>query len=220
HGAGERAANAQQFQQARPVGRQADELGRYRLRQRHQVPPRPRSAAGADRRDGARRARARRHLVATSRSLDQGTAAVTKPRTFWARAALFSAFGFAVVLGACSSPDPVLYTIAPVAGPTKIGGPKVVVIERVQVANYLDRSQIVRSSEDYRVDLKSNDWWGESLATMLRRVVRQELAQRLPHSSILSETGAVSATPDATLDIAFQRLHRHKSGSVVLPPPP
>jgi uncharacterized lipoprotein YmbA len=119
-------------------------------------------------------------------------------------------------LAACSSPDPVLYTIAPVPGPTKIGGPKVVVIERVQVANYLDRSQIVRSSEDYRVDLKSNDWWGEALASMLRRMVQQELAQRLPQSAVLSETGAVSASPDATIDLDFQRLDGDRSGNVVL----
>jgi uncharacterized lipoprotein YmbA len=141
---------------------------------------------------------------------------VRNPRTFRTRAALFGALGFAAVLGACSSPDPVLYTIAPVNGPTKIGGPKVVVIERVQVANYLDRSQIVRSSEDYRVDLKANDWWGEALASMLRRIVQQELSQRLPQSGVLSETGAVSASPDATVDIEFQRLDEDRSGDVVL----
>ncbi|HWB49322.1 MAG TPA: PqiC family protein [Stellaceae bacterium] len=123
----------------------------------------------------------------------------------------------AAVLGACSaSPDPVLYTIAPVNGATRPGGPKVVVIERVQIANYLDRSQIVRSSEDYRVDLKSNDWWGEALGSMLRRILQQELAQRLPQSSVLSETGAVNASPDATIDIDFQRLDEDRSGNVVL----
>ena len=67
---------------------------------------------------------------------------MTNPRASWACAALFGALGFAAILAACSSPDPVLYTIAPVNGATKIGGPKVVVIERVQVANYLDRLQI------------------------------------------------------------------------------
>jgi uncharacterized lipoprotein YmbA len=90
------------------------------------------------------------------------------------------------------------------------------VIERVVIAKYLDRSQIVQSSEDYRVDLKSNDWWGETLGTMLRRVLQQELSQRLPQSSVLSETGAVSATADATIDIDFNRLDEDKSGSVVL----
>jgi uncharacterized protein len=124
--------------------------------------------------------------------------------------------GLLGALGACSSPDPALYTIAPVNGAMKAEGPQIVVIERVVIAKYLDRLQIVQSSEDYRVDLKSNDWWAESLGTMLRRVLQQELAQRLPHSSVLSETGAVSATPDATVDVDFQRLDENKSGSVVL----
>jgi uncharacterized protein len=132
--------------------------------------------------------------------------------TRWAFAGLLGALG----LGACSSPDPVLYTIAPVSGAAKAGGPKVVVIERVVIANYLDRSQIVQSSEDYRVNLKSNDWWAESLTTMLRRVLQQELSQRLPQSAILSETGAVSASADATIDLDFHRLDEDKAGNVIL----
>jgi uncharacterized protein len=136
--------------------------------------------------------------------------------TRWMRRGRLGAIGLAVVLGACSSPDPVLYTIAPVNGPTKIDGPKVVVIERVQIANYLDRSQIVRSSEDYRVDVKSNDWWAESLAAMLRRMVQQELAQRLPQSAVLSETGAISASPDATIDLDFHRLDEDRAGNLLL----
>ena len=129
---------------------------------------------------------------------------------------LFAAVALSAAVGACSSPDPVLYTIAPVNGATKTASPQIIVIDRVVIAKYLDRSQIVQSSEDYRVDLKSNDWWAEPLGSMLRRVLRQELAQRLPQSSILSETGAVSATADATIDIDFQRLDENKSGGVVL----
>ena len=119
-------------------------------------------------------------------------------------------------LAGCSSPDPVLYTVAPVAGPTKAGGPKIILVEQVQVARYLDRSQIVRSSEDYRVDLKSNDWWGEPLSSMLRRIFQEELAQRLPQSVVLNESSAVSAVPEATIDLEFQRLDEDSSGQVVL----
>jgi len=131
-------------------------------------------------------------------------------------AGLIGAFGLLVALAACSSPDPALYTIASVDGTAKPGGTKVVVLDRLQIARYLDRSQIVRSSEDYRVDVKSNDWWGEPLGAMLRRVIREELGQRLPRSMILSETGAVSAAPDATIDLDVQRLDEDRSGNVVL----
>ena len=132
------------------------------------------------------------------------------------RASLLGAVSLVVTLAGCSSPDPVLYTIAPAAGTAQIGGPPVVLLDRIEIPRYLDRSQIVQSSADYRLEVKSNDWWGEPLSPMLRRILRQELTQRLPRSTVLSEIGAVSATPDATIDLDLQRLDQDASGNVVL----
>src|SRR5205085_11945265 len=111
-----------------------------------------------------------------------------------------------VAVAGCSSPSPVLYTIAPVQGRVQPGGPKVIAIQQISTARYLERSQIVRSSENYRLDVMSNDWWGESLAAMLSRVLTEELGQRLPQSTVIGETGAVSASPHATLELNMQRL--------------
>ncbi|HEX3407158.1 MAG TPA: PqiC family protein [Caulobacteraceae bacterium] len=122
----------------------------------------------------------------------------------------------AAVLAACSSPSPVLYTIAPVQGPVQPGGPKVIVLQQISTAHYLERSQIVRSSENYRLDVMSNDWWGEPLSAMLSRVLTEELAQRLPQSTVIGETGAVSASPDATVELNVQRLDEDASGNVIL----
>ena len=60
------------------------------------------------------------------------------------------------------------------------GGPKVIVLQQIGLARYLERSQIVRSSENYRLDVMPNDWWGEPLGAMLSRVLIDELSQRLP----------------------------------------
>jgi uncharacterized lipoprotein YmbA len=122
----------------------------------------------------------------------------------------------AAVLAACSSPSPVLYTIAPVQGPVQSGGPKVIVLQQIATAHYLERSQIVRSSENYRLDVLANDWWGEPLSAMLSRVLTEELGQRLPQSTVIGETGAVSASPDATIELNVQRLDEDASGNVVL----
>jgi uncharacterized protein len=127
-----------------------------------------------------------------------------------------AALGVAMALAACSSPDPVLYTIAPVPGAVQTGGPKVVLLHQIGLARYLERTQIVRSSENYRLDVMSNDWWGEPLAAMLSRVLIEELGQRLPQSIVLGETGAVSASPDATIELNLQRLDEDASGSLVL----
>jgi uncharacterized lipoprotein YmbA len=42
----------------------------------------------------------------------------------------------------------------------------------------------VRSSEDFRLDVSGNDWWGEPLDAMMGRVLTQELTQRLPGSTV------------------------------------
>jgi uncharacterized lipoprotein YmbA len=131
-------------------------------------------------------------------------------------AARLAALVLAAVLAACSSPSPVLYTIAPVQGPVQPGGPKVIVLQQISIAHYLERSQIVRSSENYRLDVMSNDWWGEPLSAMLSRVLTEELGQRLPQSTVIGETGAVSASPDATVELNVQRLDEDAAGNVVL----
>jgi uncharacterized lipoprotein YmbA len=124
--------------------------------------------------------------------------------------------GLLAAIAACSSPSPVLYTIAPVQGPVQPGAPKVIALQQISTAHYLERSQIVRSSENYRLDVMSNDWWGEPLSAMLSRVLTEELGQRLPQSTVIGETGAVSASPDATVELNVQRLDEDASGNVIL----
>lgn len=118
--------------------------------------------------------------------------------------------------GCGASPNPTLYTIAPVTGPTHGTAPKVIALQQIAIARYLDRTPIVRSAEGYRVDVLANDWWGEPLPAMLSRILVEELGQRLPQSTVLNEGGAVSARPDATLELNFQRLDRDSTGAVLL----
>jgi uncharacterized lipoprotein YmbA len=122
-----------------------------------------------------------------------------------------------MALGACSSaPPPTLYTIAPVDGVTKQGGPKIVLLQQIGLARYLERSQIVLSSENYHLEVMSNDWWGESIGAMLSRVLVDELGQRLPQSVVLSENGAVSSPADATIELNLRRLDEDAAGNLVL----
>jgi uncharacterized lipoprotein YmbA len=121
-----------------------------------------------------------------------------------------------LALIACSSPNPNLYTIAPVAAATQTGAPKVIALRQIGLARYLERSQIVRSSENYRLDVMSNDWWGEPLGAMLARVLTEELSQRFPASTIYAETGAVSVSPDATIELNVSRLDQSAAGTLVL----
>src|ERR1700761_2802246 len=117
---------------------------------------------------------------------------------------------------ACSSPNPVLYVLAPVPGATHPGAPRVVQLRAIAIPHYLERSQIVRSSEDYRMDVLSNEWWGEPLDAMLGRILVQELNQRLPGTTVYGDSGAISTTPDATVEINLQRFDLNRDGAVLL----
>lgn len=121
------------------------------------------------------------------------------------------------MLASCgTSPAPTLYTLAATTGPERAGAPRTVELRTIGLARYLERSQIVRSSEDFRLDLLVNEWWGEPLDTMLSRVLTQNLTQRLPGTTIFAENGAVTALPDAMLGINIQRLDQARSGNIVL----
>src|SRR6266850_1835296 len=88
-----------------------------------------------------------------------------------------------LALDACSSsPNPNYYSVAVRSGPTFPGGPKIVLLKDIGLASYLDRREIVRSSESYKLDIRANDWWGEPLGGLLGRVLAVELSQRLPNS--------------------------------------
>jgi uncharacterized lipoprotein YmbA len=128
----------------------------------------------------------------------------------------FAVVAFMAMLAGCSSVKPALYTIGTVPGAEHNAAPKVIMLQQIGLQRYLERSQIVRSSENYRLDVMENDWWGEPLGAMLSRVLVSELSQRLPQSTVIGEGGAVSATPDATISLNVQRLDENAAGVLVL----
>lgn len=122
-----------------------------------------------------------------------------------------------VLAAACSaSPEPVLYTIPMKPGPELAGGPKVVQLRDIGLAGYLDRKEIVRSAEGFKLGVMANDWWGEGLAGMLSRVIVLGLSQRLPGSSVYAEGGSISGDPNAVLAVNIQRLDVGSSGMLEL----
>jgi uncharacterized protein len=128
------------------------------------------------------------------------------------RAALLLPF----VAAACASPNPTLYTLAPVPGQVRGTGARLIELRAIVLARYLERPQIVRSSEDYRLDVLGNDWWGEPLDAMLGRVMVQDLMQRLPNATVFAESGAVSGSPEATVGINILRMDLDRGGRLVL----
>ena len=116
----------------------------------------------------------------------------------------------------CNSPSPALYTMEVPPGAARRGGPRVIEIRAVSMARYLERSQIVRSTENFRLDVLPNDWWGEPLDAMLGRVLARALTQRLPGSTVFVENGAISVEPEATLQVNVQRLDQDAARAIHL----
>ena len=81
--------------------------------------------------DSLRSIRARRPLGAPPRGTDQGPARGAAGM----RVARLVALILAASLTACSSPSPVLYTIAPVQGPAQTSGPKVVALQQISAGS-------------------------------------------------------------------------------------
>ena len=127
----------------------------------------------------------------------------------------FTCLVLPALASACSSSDPVLYTLPVKPGPQFPKSPAVVQVRDIGLARYLDRREIVRSSADYKLNVSNNDWWGEQLGGMLSRVIVLGLSQRLPSSSVYAEGGAISADPNATLALNIQRLEPDTSGANV-----
>lgn len=115
-----------------------------------------------------------------------------------------------------ASPDPNYYTIVPRNGPTLTGGPKIVLLKDIGLASYLDRREIVRSSEGYKLDILANNWWGEPLGGLLGRILVVELSQRLPNSTVYGESGAITADHNASVGVNIQRLDADKAGALIL----
>jgi uncharacterized lipoprotein YmbA len=122
----------------------------------------------------------------------------------------------ALLPAACSSPNPALYVLAPEPGAVRSGAPHTIEVRAISLARYLERSQIVRSSEGYRMDVLANDWWGEPLDSMMGRILVLELSQRLPGSTVYADSGAISASPDATVEINVERFDLDREGRVLL----
>lgn len=128
----------------------------------------------------------------------------------------FALLSLAALPAACSSPNPNLYALAAEPGPARTGAPKVIRLRAPSIPHYLERSQIVRSSEGFRMDVLSNDWWGEPVDSMLGRILADDLNQRLTGSIVYGDSGAISTPPDATVEVNLQRFDLDRDGMALL----
>ena len=127
--------------------------------------------------------------------------------------------GLSLVLaaGSCSSPDPSLFTLQPVSGALPASATaQVIELRRPGLAGYLDRPDIVLSNAGYQLTVNSQQRWAEPIGDMIGRVLTQDLSQRLPASTVFSETGAITADPALRIEVDIVRFDQGADGRVTL----
>ena len=134
----------------------------------------------------------------------------------WRRGAVFSALLLSLASARCSSPDPTYYTLQPEPGMVRPAAAYTIEVRRPGLAGYLDRSDIVLKDAGYKLAVNSQERWAEPLGDMIGRVLTQDLAQRLPASSIFSESGAITADPALRVEVDIDRFDAEQDGAVTL----
>ena len=125
------------------------------------------------------------------------------------------AFVAVLLASSCASPQPAFYTLAAIPGTPSPVRTRAVELRRIGLAGYLDRPEIVRDSNDYRVHFQTTDRWAEPLGTLIERVFTENLVQRLPGTSVYGESGSISTRPDLVVEVDVLRLDP-QAGQVVL----
>lgn len=122
-----------------------------------------------------------------------------------------------LVLTACpSSPMVHFYALSATSGES--GGARLsypVRVAAVHLPPSLDRRQMVRLVGPNRVDISDTDRWSASLDEMVRNVLTEDLAARLPESTVVLP-GAPAPAGTAGLVVTIARFGPDADGTVML----
>ena len=122
----------------------------------------------------------------------------------------------AVGLSGCASADPNYYRIGAVPGTAVAGGPPSVEVRTISIPGYLDRAGIIKRSQDFKLDIHSNDIWAEPLADMLQATMVQDLSTRLTGTTVIGSGGSIGANANLLIEINVLRFDPDSSGQMIL----
>ena len=119
--------------------------------------------------------------------------------------------------GCASSPPTRFFALDPAPGTAagQHGREKPVKVDAVHIPPALDRNAMVRGESDNQLQISSQDRWAGDLGEMIRRVLTQNLASRLPSGMVIApESPAPPSARGLVVDVlTFQP---QSGGEVVL----
>jgi uncharacterized lipoprotein YmbA len=128
--------------------------------------------------------------------------------------------GATLLLAACQPAPPINYYVlsagqaAPPSGP--VTGKSTLAIEPVELADYLDRPEIVTREAANAIDLADLHRWGEPLDFMVGRVLARNLAALLPERDVVLLPTSFVISPSRQLVVEVQRFDTDAEGIVTL----
>jgi len=117
-------------------------------------------------------------------------------------------------LTACNS-DPTLYNLAAFPGASAPARLSVVEVHTPVVAKELDRDRIVSQTKDYRLKVSNSDAWSDAPGQIIARALADDLAQRLPGTTVFAQNDANPATPQAFVEVTVTSFARDRDGRAV-----
>jgi len=119
-------------------------------------------------------------------------------------------------LAECGSPPTQYYRLAEVPGAIRNTAPFTVGVRSVSIPGYLNQNAIAKGGNAYQFSVYGNDLWADQLANMLQAVMVEDLAQRLPASTVIGSGGSIGVSADVLVEINVLRFDPDSTGEIVL----
>jgi uncharacterized lipoprotein YmbA len=121
-----------------------------------------------------------------------------------------------VVLAGCASAPTQYYRLAVIPGAVTNSPVLKIGMRSISIPGYLGQDGIAKAGAAYQFSTYASDVWAEPLGSMLQDVTVQELAQRLPAASVVSNSGAIAAPADLLIETNVLRFDPDSNGQVIL----
>jgi uncharacterized lipoprotein YmbA len=124
--------------------------------------------------------------------------------------------GLLLLAGCGSSPATAYYALAAVSGSMRQAALGTLEVRRPGIAGYLDRAEILTQWDGQRLQLAQNACWGEPLASMIGRVLAEDLTERLRGTIVFSASSDLSIPAATVIELAIWKFDLGPDGYVHL----
>jgi hypothetical protein len=121
-----------------------------------------------------------------------------------------------VFCGCGSSPNTTYYALAAVSGTIRQASLGSIEVRRPGIAGYLDRTEILAQWDGQRLQLVNNAGWAEPIASMIGRVLTEDLSDRLHGTIVFGASSDLSIQATTVIELVVRKFDLGPDGYVHL----